>query len=120
MLPTGLPQTPVAHDLPSSLILRSCICLLRSLVVGMSVHSGDLSKRSLDCVANLLRYIVLCGSNKGKEALCGGLGRRRCVVVWSGEKTLCDGLVWGGGVFGGLVWGGGVVCVCVCVGGGVV
>ena len=57
----------VAEDTPSEVILRSCVCLLRSMVVAAGIHYRQLSKRTTHSLASILHYLVHCGNNKGER-----------------------------------------------------
>ena len=64
-LPPGMTKALQAADLPSRLVLDSVVCLLRTLMVGVGVHSDKLSSRATHSVASLLRHLVQCGAVRG-------------------------------------------------------
>ena len=61
----GMAKSVHADDLPSELILRSCICLLRTVVVAVGVHSEQLHQRTIHSLASLLQHLIHCGNLKG-------------------------------------------------------
>ncbi|CAI8025922.1 E3 ubiquitin-protein ligase HERC2 [Geodia barretti] len=51
-----------APDLPSRLLLDSVVCLLRSVVVGMSMHCHSLNSRHTRSVSSLLHHLLQSGA----------------------------------------------------------
>ena len=64
----GMSKQLMAADLPSRLVLDSVLCLLRSLVIGVGVHSHQLNSRTTHSVASLLCHIVQCGTVRGRAS----------------------------------------------------
>ena len=61
----GMIKPLQAVDLPSRLLLDSVVCLLRTLVVGMSMHCQTLNMRHTHSLPSLLHYVVKSGTRTG-------------------------------------------------------
>lgn len=73
-LTIGMPTPYPAHDMGTSLLLQSSVCLLRSVVVAVGIHSRQLPRSSFSLLAKLLHYIMECAKNISKSLLLFVLG----------------------------------------------
>ena len=69
ILSPGLSQEPISRDFPTYLIVNSCVCLLRSLLVGVGLCATSLRPSITRAASGVTLSILNAGTASGNLQL---------------------------------------------------